>query len=162
MKNVFYSASFNFLYTQLTFTFHPLEGFYIVYDHIDASFLFLLQKDFYIVHEHIGAFCFFLLQKYFGTFHEPFLKVFLWFFWSYAINIFIYIKKIYKRIFDQFFYILSKLNLPYELCKLCKLYEHFMNNLKSLQIIKIITRNFYVISNIFMHLFFFNNLFTFF
>ena len=70
----------NYLYTQLTFVFHPLEIFYIVHDHNDGSFLFLLQKDFYIVHEPIGAFCLFLLQKDFGTFHEPFLKAFLYFF----------------------------------------------------------------------------------
>ena len=55
----------------------PLEDFYIVRDHIDASFLFLLQKDSYIAHKHIGAFCLFLLQKDFNIFHILLFEYFL-------------------------------------------------------------------------------------
>ena len=59
---------------------HLLEDFYIVHDHIDASFLLLLQKHFYIAPEYIGAFCLFLLQKDFGTVHVLLFEAFLCFF----------------------------------------------------------------------------------
>ena len=108
----------NYLYTQLTFVFHPLEIFYIVHDLNDGSFLFLLQEDFCIVHEHIGAFCLFLLQKDFGTFQQPFLKAFLRFFDN-ILRTFLYIGKIIKKCFISFLYALKihKLYKKYELCK---------------------------------------------
>ena len=69
IKIVLYSASLYF-YT------HPLEDFYIIRDHADASFLFFLQKDFYIAHKHIGPFSLFFLQKDFGTFRKSFFESF--------------------------------------------------------------------------------------
>ena len=78
---------------------HPLEDFYIVHDHIDASFLSLIQKYFHVAHQHIGAFCLFLLEKVFGTFRGPFLKTFLYFFF----NIFTYRKKYIKKYRVSFF-----------------------------------------------------------
>ena len=61
-KNALYSASLYFLHSRKNFYTHPLEEFYIVRDHIDVSFLFLLQKDFYIAHEYIGAFYIFFFR----------------------------------------------------------------------------------------------------
>ena len=49
----YYVVSYYLVIWLITFVFHPQKDFYIVHDHIGASFLFLLQKDF-------------------GTFHEPF------------------------------------------------------------------------------------------
>ena len=128
------------MYTQITFVFNPLEDFYIVHDHIDVSFLFLLQKDFYIAHKHIGAFCLFLHQKDFGAFNETFLNTFFWFFVFFYNILFtiLYIeKKIIKNNFISFFICFKKLTFPYRLCKLCKLYEYFMNKSKSLKMLQI-------------------------
>ena len=63
-KTTTYVTSWNIdLCTQLAFVFHPLDFFYVIHDHIDVSFLFLLQKDFCIIHEHIGAFIYILFSE---------------------------------------------------------------------------------------------------
>ena len=59
---------------------HPLEGSYIVHNHIDASFLFILQEDFYVTHKYIDAFHFIVLQEDFDTFHVLLFEAFLYFF----------------------------------------------------------------------------------
>ena len=89
----------NFFYTL------PLEGFCIVHDHIDTSFLFLLQKDFCIAHEHIVTFYLSLLQKHFGTFHVLLFETFLFFLANSYLS-FLCIEKNYKKIFYQVFYML--------------------------------------------------------
>ena len=68
LENVLYSRSLYFLFSRKNFYSHPLKDSYIVHDHIDASFIFLIQKDFHTAGEHIGASCVFLLEKGFGTF----------------------------------------------------------------------------------------------
>ena len=55
-KNVLDSVSLYFLHSRKTFSVLFLWKIFIVYNHIDASFLFLLQKDFYITHNHVVAF----------------------------------------------------------------------------------------------------------
>ena len=44
-----------YLNNQLTLVFHSLEEFFIVHNHIDTSFLFLLQKVFCIIPNHISV-----------------------------------------------------------------------------------------------------------
>ena len=80
IKNILYSDSIYFLNSKNFFFYaHSLEDSYIIHDHIDAPFLFLLQKDFYIAHKHIVTFCLFLLQKDFGTFCVLLFEAFLCF-----------------------------------------------------------------------------------
>ena len=132
IKNVLYSASLYFLHSRKKISIVALYKIFISFTIIlTLFFLFSLQKDFYIAQEHIGAFCLFLLQKDFGTFHKPFLKAFLRFHDNISVNTLMYREKIYKKIFHQFFYMLLKITLPYELCKLRKLYEYFYESLKT-------------------------------
>ena len=145
---------------------------------LTISLYFLLQKTFDVF---LGPF--FRLQKDFGTFHMLLLRVFLCVF----DDIHLSLSYVEKKFTKKEFYKLQKSLLIYDLCKL---YEHFMNRLKSalystilylifffkiffiriffiriffIRIFSIrIRRKFYVISNILRHLFFFNNIFIFF
>ena len=85
---------------------HLPEDSYIVHDHIDASFLFLLQRDFYIAHEHIGDFCLFLLHKDFDIFHILLFEAFLCVFDNRYLS-FLYIVKKIKNILSVFLYALK-------------------------------------------------------
>ena len=103
-KNVLDSDSFYFLHSrEKNFYAHPLEDFYIVHDHIDASFLFLLQKDFYIGQEHLAIFVFFFSRKIFKSFTCFFSKLFFAFLIIFICN-FYYRKKNCKKMFLLCFY----------------------------------------------------------
>ena len=110
-----------------------LKDSYIVHDHIEASFLFLLQKDFYIAPENIDAFCFFLLQKDFGTFYVVLFWNFFLFFFIIAICHFHIYKKNFKNIFNFF-----HPNF---------LHQNFLHQ-------KFLYQNFYIVNNILRNLFF--------
>ena len=76
-KTVFiFTLQNNYLHNQLTFVFHSIKYFYIVHDHIDAPFRFLLQKDLYIAHEHFGTFCLFLFWKDYQNLSQAFFERF--------------------------------------------------------------------------------------
>ena len=102
IKNVLYSDSIYFLHSKKNFYTYPLEDFYIVHEHIDASFLFLLLKDFYI--NHILLFVFFFFRKIFVFFTSLFRKLFFDFFIIVIkVATFDIQKKNYKKYFNKFF-----------------------------------------------------------
>ena len=110
---------------------HPLEDFYIVRDHIDASFLFLLQKDFDI-------------------FHILLFEYFLWFFDNSYLS-FLYIEKKIQLFYQFFILVFLKLfssEFPSS--------EFYLSEFPSSELLFIRIRNFYIINNILRNTFFFD------
>ena len=106
--------------------FHPLEDIYVVRNHTDASPLFPLRKDFYIAHEYISALCFFSYSEKLWYLSRAYFESLSLLFFNNIPLTFSYIEKNYKKQYHFF----------YELCKLCKLYDHFMKNPKSLEMLQ--------------------------
>ena len=70
---------------------------YIVHDHIDASFVFVLAKDFYITHNHIGPFYLFRSSKKFWYLSRAFFGSFFFVFVDNILLTLLYKEKNYKK-----------------------------------------------------------------
>ena len=71
--------------------------FYIIHDHIDASFVFLLPKDFYITHKHIGPFYLFCSSKIFCYLSQAFFESFFFVFFDNILLTLLYTENNYKK-----------------------------------------------------------------
>ena len=126
IKNFLYSDSLFYWILENIFYTHSLEDSYIVHNHIDASFLYLFQKDFYIAQSTWALFVFFFFRKISEPFSCFFLKLFFVFF---IIVIYNFIRSFFiKSFFIRIFFI-----------------RIFSFRIK---------RNFYIVNNILMSLFF--------
>ena len=165
----------NFFYILIYFVFTLQEDFYGVQNNTNTFYFLLLQKDTSFTNI-LLPFVFFFFRKNFDTFHQTFLEISLYI--SHNIQL-TFLYSYFKKILTDFLYALKILLILIIFhvvlsqkdhkgsSKLLSLLEFFFISTLTIKIIRIffirtIRRNFCIITNIFRHLFFFKNIFTFF